>query len=233
MNHSKFKFSLPAAILFIAAVGVLITTGILVRHAGSPKLPSAAAALAGYTNVHLAEPGWPEGWHALIVVTNLLTCRIDCIVGSYPRFVSDAPVWPTIPGERDVDPHSLPQTVAWAAVPNPAQPEVYMPGDVTVGQRLGRQITLKPGENASFSVKLWPTNATLVQVQYRVPTSQPQKWRLALAKELNIMQSRLLRRRVVNLRTWDDRAYHAFTTLFSPTVTNLEPTQTENPGNHK
>jgi hypothetical protein len=98
-----------------------------------------------------------------------------------------------------------------------------MPGDLTVGMRLGKQVTIEPGESARFSVKLWATNGTLLQVQYRTPTSRLRKLRLALAKELNMVQSRLLnRRRWVNFRTRDDRSYLGFTTVFQPTITNRE-----------
>jgi hypothetical protein len=207
----------------LVVIAVVLAMTIFIGHDTSPRLPLAAASLVGYTNVHAADPGWPEGWYAMILVTNVLDTRIDCIVGSYPRNLQNTPVYSTSPAEREVDPHTLPQRVGWSDVPNGEQSEVYMPGDLTVGMRLGKQVTIEPGGSARFSVKLWAMNETLLQVQYRTPTSQLRKWRLALAKDLNIVQSRLLnQRRWVNFRTQDDRPYRGFATVFQPTVTNPE-----------
>src|SRR5262245_44215610 len=93
------------AAVFFSIAGVVAVALVIARGA-TARLPIEAVTVLGYTNVDQAEPGWLEGWHVVLAVTNGLAISVECLAGSQPRFTSDTEVWSAHPAEKGVDPHT-------------------------------------------------------------------------------------------------------------------------------
>lgn len=203
------------AVLILSAAAIAIVLGLANNEA--PKVPVEAFSIAGYTN--------DQAFRVVILVTNPLSFPLECAVNSYPRSspeVERVYYEPYSPDDK-INSRNLPQTVKWVEVLWGDKPEYYMPGYMVNsednGQRTRTEIDAL--KMTSFSTRLFPTNETLVVIQYRTLPSSFQKSRMAVAKWINISQSRMLnRRRWINFRTYDDRPYRIATTIFPPVMTN-------------
>jgi len=205
---SKKPFWITMPILVVAVIAFILC----LPNRVSPNLPAKSFAIAGYTN--------NQGFRVLIQVTNSQLDPCECAVASQPRIppgVAEIHYSPYAP-EEEMNASKLPRTVNWVEVLRRAEPVLYReadgvarPGEATISEIGAHQAAL-------FSVRLWPTNETFVVVKYRTPARAVQKARLAVAKSLNIAQSRLLHRRPINFRSWDDRPYRIVTAVFQPVL---------------